>query len=182
MGGTCLEDIEILRKDYGLKAFKNIKNIPSVDTVFRALQGEKVATWCRRLFHANALRIVGKSGIKEVGFDHDATYDDCNKPFAAYSYKKRRQMSLALGYIPECGIFIEADLRPGNISPKTGIVEQLKNATKQLRRRGIKLAYFRSDCAGYQSEIFHHCNKNNIRFYVSAEKIDSVIQMLKNMS
>jgi len=56
------------------------------------------------------------------------------------------------------------DFRRGNVSPQTGILNQLKKATVQARAAGKVLAYFRSDSAAYRVDIMTHCDLNKIRY------------------
>jgi hypothetical protein len=109
-----------------------------------------------------------------VTYDNDATYFDSAKKSAAYSYQKRRQFSGLLGCVAELELINTVDFRPGNASPQSGILNQLRKACRQAQKAGKRIARFRSDSAAHQDKIFTHCDLNGIRYSVSLDKNEGI--------
>lgn len=180
-GGERIEDIEVLRADTGLCQNLGVDKIISPDTLRELL---KISSSTEQLKQSNEelmIKVIKEVEEKELTYDNDATYFDSKKSSAEYSYQKRKQFSGLLGFIAELGICITADFRKGNISPREGIANQLKQAIKMAEKAGKSIAVVRMDSAGHQNKIFDLCNKANIRYYISlaknAELKESIAQM-----
>ncbi len=81
----------------------------------------------------------------ELTYDNDATYFDSGKESAEYSYQKSKQFSGLVGCIAELGMINTVDFRRGNVSPQTGILNQLKKAVAQAKAAGKRIKNFRND-------------------------------------
>ena len=71
-------------------------------------------------------------------------------------------MSGLIGCFAELGMINTVDYRSGNVSPQTGILNQLRKAKVQAKSAGKRIANFRSDSAGYQDKIITECEKEGI--------------------
>jgi hypothetical protein len=72
-----------------------------------------------------------------------------------------------IGCIDEIGMINTVEYRRGNVSPATGIFNQLRKACHQAKKAGKLIKKFRSDSAADQDEIFGYCDKEGIEYYVS---------------
>ena len=97
-------------------------------------------------------------------YDNDATYFDSEKDSAEYSYQKSKQFSGLIGSIAELGMINTLDFRRGNVSPQTGIMNQLKKAVGQAKAAGKRIGRFRSDSAAYRMDVMTYCAIEGINY------------------
>ena len=173
-GGDRIEDIETLRSDKGLVDSLGWKQIAGADAYGNFINDRRNNGKIRILNEAMAIKSMKESDEEEFTYDNDATYSDSNKNSAAYSYQGTRQHSGLIGCIAELGIINTEDFRRGNVSPQTGIYNQLRKAVSQARTAGKKIKRFRSDSASHQNKIFRLCNEENIEYYISLDKNGAV--------
>jgi hypothetical protein len=173
-GGECVEDLEVLRADRAFLGSIGLENIVGADAVRHWQKEKQTGGKLRQLNELISLATIRRSPIPELTYDNDATYFASEKDSALYSYHGEKEFSGLLGFIPELGICNTVDFRPGNISPATGILNQLRKANRQIKIAGKKLTRFRSDSAAHQQKIFDYCNAENILYYVSLAKNQAV--------
>ncbi len=181
-GGERLEDIENLRADRGLLDCLGWAEMVCADTVINFIGDRRNNAKTRRVNNALVIKAMKQSQEIEFTFDSDATYMDSGKDCAEYSYQKRRQMSGLLGSIAEIGIINTVDYRRGNASPQSGILNQLKKACAQALCAGKRISQFRSDSAAHQDKIFTYCSKNDIAYFVTLDKNESVLKTVKKLN
>lgn len=170
-GGERIEDINVLRSDPTLINGLGWNRMISPDTFLNFLKYKITGTKIQQINEWLSIRAMAMSPLNEFTYDNDASYFDCNKKCATYSYQKEKQMSGLLGNIPELsGICVTAELRPGNISPADGILEQLKQSCKLAKKAGKRISRFRSDSAAHKYEIFKYCDTEDIKFFVTLDK------------
>ncbi|ETR66809.1 MAG: hypothetical protein OMM_12319 [Candidatus Magnetoglobus multicellularis str. Araruama] len=163
-GGDKIEDIQKLRADNCLAHAMGFNSIMSPDTFLNFLadcNNTKNLEELNKLICLNALR---KSEVQFFTYDNDATYFNSNKKCATYSYKKEKQMSGLLGFIPDLNLCTTADYRTGKVSPKTGVLNQLQDMVALAKEAGKRILNFRSDSAAHSFEIFKYCIKEHINF------------------
>lgn len=177
-GGERIEDLEVLRADKALIGSLGWKTMIGADTLRNFLMINRHGGRLRQLNNAGNHIALKRCKETELTYDNDATYFDSDKNSAKYSYKKTRQFSGLLGFWAELGICNTADFRPGNISPATGILNQLRKAYQQADRAGKKLCRFRSDSAGYQYSIFKWCNDHGINYFISGKENTAVKEII----
>lgn len=180
-GGSCVEDIENLRSDKALVNSLGWVSMVGADTFRRFLGDKKNGAKIRQLNNKIALEAMRKSELKEFTYDNDATYFESNKNCATYSYHKEKEFSGLLGFIAELGICNTVDFRPGNINPRSGILNQLRKANQQAKSVGKRIARCRIDSAGHQEKIFKYCNDNDILYYISLTKNEAVKLAIKSI-
>ena len=180
-GGDRVEDIEVLRADKGLVDSLGWKEILGSDALLDFIGDRRSNGRNRNLNEAMMIKMMKKSEEEEFTYDNDATYFDSEKESAAYSYKKSKQFSGLIGSIAELGVINTMDFRPGNVSPSTGILNQLRKADSQAKQAGKRIGQFRSDSAGHQHKIFEYCDVNEIEYFISLDKNEAVMRSVEKI-
>ena len=178
-GAQRIEDLEVLRADKGLLHGLGWKSMISPDTLREYLKVRRNGGRLRKINDEFSVKMMRESVVREFTFDNDATYFDSEKDSAEYSYQLRRQYSGLLGFIAELKICNTVDFRPGNISPATGILNQLRKAAAQAKSAGKRIARFRSDSAAHQGGIFEFCERESIRYFISLDKNAAVMECIR---
>jgi hypothetical protein len=173
-GGERVEDVEVLRADKGLMDMLGWKEMMSADTYREFMKEKRNSGRIRKSNEELVIKVMRESKEEELTYDNDATYLDSEKRSAEWSYQGRKQFSGLLGFIAELGICNTVDYRRGNISPQTGILNQLRKAVSQAKVAGKRIARFRSDSAGHQNDIFEYCNEKGIEYYISLDKNEAI--------
>ena len=181
-GGERVEDVEVLRADRGLQVTLGINEMVCADTVLNFIGDRRKNAKNRRVNDALVIKALRKIKAKELTYDNDATYFDSQKNSAEYSYQKEKQFSGLVGVIAECGIINTVDFRRGNVSPQTGILNQLRKACQQAEEAGKKITRFRSDSAAYQNTIMTFCDSNEIEYYITVDQNEAVKRQIKKIS
>jgi hypothetical protein len=132
-GGERIEDIEILRADKALIGSLGWNSMISPDTSRNFLMVNRNGGYLRQVNDAGNHNALKRCKETDLTYDSDATYFDSDKDSAEWSYKKERQFSAMLGFWAELGTCNTMDFRPGNISPATGILNQLRKANSASR-------------------------------------------------
>lgn len=180
-GGDRVEDVEGIRADKGLVDSLGWREIIGSDTLLDFIGDRRANGRNRKVNESMVIKMMRKAEEEEFTYDNDATYFDSEKESAAYSYKKSKQFSGLIGSIAELGVINTADFRPGNVSPSTGILNQLRKADRQAKQAGKKIARFRSDSAGHQHKIFEYCDINGIEHYISLDKNEAVMRSVEDI-
>ena len=181
-GGERVEDIEVLRADKGLLGTLGISEMVCADTVLNFIADRRKNAKNRGVNDALVIKALRKIEADELTYDNDATYIDSEKDSAEYSYQKEKQFSALVGMIAECGVINTVDFRPGNVSPSTGILNQLRKACRQARQAGKRIKRFRSDSAAYQDKIMTFCDSNEIEYYISVDQNDAVKRQIRKLN
>jgi len=177
-GGERVEDIEVLRADAGLIESLGWESMNCADTMLNFISSKRNNGRHRKINETMIIESLKRLKEDELTYDNDATFLDSNKKSAAYSYHSRKQFSGLIGSIAELGMINTVEYRPGNISPQTGILNQLRKAVRQAKAAGKRIAKFRSDSASHQDKIFTECEINDIRYYVSIDKNNVVKKVI----
>jgi len=178
-GGDTIEDVENLRVDRGLLKSLGWKDIVAADTLRDFIKNKRNSGIIRKTNELLAIKVMVESELEEFTYDNDATYFDSEKDCAEYSYQKSLQFSGLLGFIPELGICNTAEFRKGNISPSTGILNQLRKAEHQAQKAGKRIRRFRSDSAAHQNSLFRECRENDIKYFISLDKNASIKEIIE---
>jgi len=180
-GGQRLEDVENLRVDRGLLESVGWEEMICEDTMINFIADLRNNAKNRRVNEALVIKAMKLKPEEELTFDSDATYIDSSKDSAEYSYQGCRQMSGLLGCIAELGVINTVDYRPGNASAQVGILNQLRKTCRQAGVAGKRIKRFRSDSAGHQDVIFTYCDIHGIEYYVTLEKNEGVMKIIKKL-
>ncbi len=170
-GADCIMDIDKLREDEPLKKIWNIKDIPHSSRIGSFLNNasQKDIDHTHKITMDLAVKGIEKQCLKKVTFDADATFVETDKyGLSEYCYKEYKALGMLFGFIAETGSAIYSEFRNGSVSPAKGLYEQLVYVNEYLSNNNIKMENYRSDAAGYQSNIINYCLNNNIAFYIRA--------------
>lgn len=180
-GATAVEDIEVLRKDDGFSKMTGVK-IVSPDTLLNFLSEKKHIKIVKSANDKLVIKALVASNLSEFTYDNDATYFENQKNSARYSYRGTKDFSGLLGFIPELNICATMDFRPGNISPREGIVHQIRYAVSLCKKAKKKIKRIRLDSAGHNNTIFKLCDKNGIDFYITLAKNTAIKEIIHQIS
>ena len=180
-GGERVEDIENLRVDKGLLESLGWDEMMNPDTYLNLINDKRSNARLRSENTEMIIRALKKLEEQELTYDNDAVYFDSEKDSASYSYQNRKQFSGLIGGFEELAMINTVDFRRGNVSPQTGILNQLKKATAQAKRAEKVLSCFRSDSAAYQMKIMTYCDKNKIRYFISGDKDKAVKERIERI-
>jgi hypothetical protein len=151
----------------------------SPDTLLEYAKVRDNAGKLRKTQEEFVIKTMRDSKLKEFTYDGDATYFDSEKESATYSYQMKKQYSGMLGFIAELGICNTMDFRPGNVSPQTGVLNQLRKAAAQAKVAGKRIRRARFDSAGHQNSIFEFCQMEEMYYYISLDKNAAVMECIK---
>jgi len=180
-GGDRVEDIKNLRIDRGLLESLGWKEMMSPDTYLNLINDKRSNARLRSENNKMIIKALKELEEKELTYDNDATYFDSEKESANYSYQKKKQFSGLIGSFEELGMINTVDFRRGNVSPQTGILNQLRKAAFQAEAAKKRLAVFRSDAAAYRVDIMTYCDKNEIRYFISGDKNVAIKERIENI-
>jgi hypothetical protein len=185
-GGRFLEDIYDIKNDKGFCELIRISRIPTPDAA---------GNWLRRSGERGYVNYIHESidylvqsylsAGRHIGltFDADATLIESDKGDAQKSYKG------IIGYHPMLGFLSDGrnepicsyvKFRQGNASAQTDILEAVKHTKSQLSNNK-KIEFFRSDSAAYQAEIINYCHLGGIKYTITADLDESVLESISTI-
>lgn len=179
-GGRKMEQIREIEQDQGLRALCQFERIPSADAI---------GQWLRRAKHLGVKRVnryvgrqmLAQTEMTDFTLDTDATYVETDKECAERNYEGVKSFSVLMSFLAELDLCLCCEYRNGNISPATRVKEELAYADRELKRNGKRLAYFRSDSAGYTSDIINYCFEHGITFTITADQDVSVKALIQEI-
>jgi len=193
-GGDCLEDIERLRSDAGLKLL--LGEMPSAEAVrfflygfhdekllesrpeegaFIAAETEPLAG----LWEVNrgvVLKASRKEQPKEATIDQDATVVQSHKEQSQMTYLGERGYQPVINYWAEQDLILSDEFRDGNVPAGMNCLSSFSRAVCCLPP-SVETIYFRSDSAAYQHKLLDvmregvelHGEKVPVYFAISAD-------------
>lgn len=193
-GGDCLEDIERLRSDAGLKLL--LGEMPSAEAVrfflygfhdekllesrpeegaFIAAETEPLAG----LWEVNrevVLKASRKEPLKEATIDQDATVVQSDKEQSQMTYLGERGYQPVINYWAEQDLILSDEFRDGNVPAGMNCLSSFLRAVCCLPQ-SVETIYFRSDSAAYQHKLLDvlregvelHGKKVPVYFAISAD-------------
>jgi hypothetical protein len=193
-GGDCLEDIERLRSDGGLKLL--LGEMPSAEAVrfflygfhdeklleARPEQGAFIAPESEALaglWEVNrevVLKASRKEEPKQATIDQDATVVESHKEQSQMTYLGERGYQPVINYWAEQDLILSDEFRDGNVPAGMDCLSSFLRATKALPQ-SVETIYFRSDSAAYQHKLLdkmregveHNGKKVLVYFAISAD-------------
>ena len=190
-GGRFLEDIRDIANDEAFKELVCIKRFPSPDAVGLWLrrQGKGgMERYYERLIREQVRRYIDNFPDDELTCDIDSTVIRSEKGDGDRSYNGEVGYNPILVFLsdgtdrPICSY---AKFRKGSASPRSDILTGLKKTEAVVSSMGKRIRYFRSDSAGYQSEIINYCHSHSIYYTITAVFDSSVkeeIGRIRNQS
>ena len=193
-GGDCLEDIERLRSDAGLKLL--VGEMPSAEAVrfflygfhdekllerrpeegaFIAPESEPLAG----LWEVNrevVLKASRKEEPKQATIDQDATVVESHKEQSRMTYWGERGYQPLINYWAEQDLILSDEFRDGNVPAGMDCLASFHRAVRALPD-SVETIYFRSDSAAYQHKLLdvlregveHNGKKVPVYFAISAD-------------
>lgn len=125
------------------------------------------------IFERFSKNLIRQSEISDFTFDIDAMSIEANKSTAEKTYKGFRGYLPLLGFLKELPINVFEKFQTGNTSPAAGICDAVEHVVN-LMPKNKRLAYLRSDSAGYQAKVINFCDGKNITYTITADFDSSV--------
>jgi hypothetical protein len=193
-GGDCVDDLELLRWDEGLRTLG--LNVPSPEAARwflnafheeEALEGRVASkgfipeetTWLQGLAQVNQdliRKVVGQEAPWKATIDLDSTLIESHKREAYMTYLGEKGYHPVIAYWAEQDLTVADEFRDGNVPATMALLPVLQEAISALPKT-VRLVRFRSDSAAYVHELLDWCRKEipgrpRIEFAISAEMSD----------
>ena len=169
-GGDCLEDIERLRSDAGLKLL--VGELPSAEAMRFFLYGfhdEKLlegrpdegaliaqeteplaGLW--EVYRGVVLKASRKEEPQQATIDQDATVIESHKEQSRMTYLGERGYQPVINYWVEQDLILSDEFRDGNVPAGMDCLSSFLRASRALPQ-SVETIYFRSDSAAYQHKL-----------------------------
>ena len=180
-GGRTMEEIREIEQDQGLRSLCQYERIPSPDAIGQWLRKPRHLVGLKRVNRHLVRQVLAQTKTTDFTLDTDATYMETDKDCAERNYEGVKSFSALMSFLAEVDLCLCCEYRNGNVSPATRIKEELEHANRELKRNGKRLAYFRSDSAGYTSEIMNYCFAKKITFTITADQDVSVRELIRSI-
>lgn len=190
LGGDCLDDLDRLRRDYGLAALTGYR-LPAAATARqwldrfhdpatlaeRPVQGSFIPAETQGLAglrtaiaHGVHAYVTAVSPDRTVTLDVDAHIVESSKREALPTYTGERGYQPLLVMWAETGLVLADEFRDGNVPASAKIRELVDTAAATLPSRHEGWAIrVRSDSAAYEHEVLDHWAAQGWTFAVSAD-------------
>jgi hypothetical protein len=206
-GGECLEDIERLRSDAGLKLL--LGEMPSAEAMRFFLYGfhdEKLLAGrpeagafiapetepLAGLWEVNrevVLKASRKQEPKQVTIDQDATVVESHKEQSRMTYLGERGYQPVINYWAEQDLILSDEFRDGNVPAGMDCLTSFLRAMRALPH-SVETIYFRSDSAAYQHKLLDrmregielHGKKVPVYFAISADVSEALRGKITSLS
>jgi hypothetical protein len=176
-GGRSLEDLRTLRNDVALARLLGQGAVPSSDAVGDWLRRTGAGTGLAGLDRINrrlVAAVLRGAGATEHTLDADATQIVAEKESAKITYQGEQGYMPMVGHLAETGVVVHEEFREGNVAPATRNLEFLRACEARLPA-GHRIAHVRMDAAGYQAEVFNHCEEYGQTFAIGG-RLDAAAQ------
>ena len=194
-GGDVVEDINTHFREH-LSSIPSNK-VPSADTVLRGLKelttDNTVYTSSSDISYnfnindqLNTLNVKSLLLTKQLeagkcyDFDYDNQITVNNKYDAKKTYKKNKGYCPGVATIGSNIVYVEN--RDGNANVKFKQASTLKRAYSILQSQGITVNRSRMDAGSYAKEIIDVVAKNSQLFYIRANKSDSILNQIREIT
>jgi len=206
-GGDCLEDIERLRSDAGLKLL--VGEMPSAEAVRFFLYGfhdEKlleakpeqgafipresaplIGLW--EVHREVVLKASQKQEPKQATIDQDATVVESHKEQSRITYLGERGYQPVINYWVEQDLILSDEFRDGNVPAGMDCLTSLLRGVRALPQ-SVETIYFRSDSAAYQHKLIdklrdgveHYGKQVPVYFAISADVSEALRGKIVSLS
>ena len=177
-GGSCIDDLEVLRRDQGLSRLLGRKVMaPSTAHDFLrrirydGLVGLGEAR--RRMLK----RLAEQTNTTTATLDCDASLFTSTGKNARMSYKGECGYMPMLAFWEELGTVVHDDFRNGNASPGSDALAFLQESLAQLPD-AVSAVNVRSDSAWYQAGVMDFCQEEGHGFCIGADRDEAVKQAM----
>ena len=127
--------------------------------------------------------VIVYTGMLKPGYGYTMDYD--NIALENEKYDSTRTYKMFYGYQPgvafigKLPVYIEG--RNGNSNAKYKMEETLERCFSIIKKKGIRIEHFRSDCAAYQKEVISLTESNAKYFYIRARASADLYESCKNI-
>lgn len=169
MEADCISDLENIRKDDTVKDIRDteVLHYGGINIFPNTRADTETIRATHKIMADSAVKAVKKKGLREVAAD--ATF---TKPYkqgvSEYCYKNYKASEPLFAFTARTDSIIYSEFGNGNVSPASGLYEQLVHIREELRKHGIKIKCYRSDAAGYQTDAINYRIANGMTFYARA--------------
>lgn len=181
-GGRTMEDIREIETDEGLKQLCGFTRLPGADAIGQWLRKPKHLEGMKRVNQFQARQVIVRSERNDFTLDVDATLIETKKQCADMTYLGYRAFEALLSFIAELDLCVACDYRQGSVQAGVGVKKQLLATHRLLKSCGKRLAYLRSDSAGYTADVINTCNKLGVVFTITADQDAAVVKIIKKLS
>jgi hypothetical protein len=173
-GGSCIDDLESLRRDAGLRRLlgRQVMAPSTAHDFLRRIRYDGLAG-LRRVNRRMLERVAKEKGTLTATLDCDASLFTSSGRNARMSYKGERGYMPMLAFWDELGVVVHDDFRNGNAAPGSDALEFLTATVAQLPGH-VKAIKVRSDSAWYQAEVMDFCQAQGYDFCIGADQDEAV--------
>ena len=177
-GGSCIDDLEVLRKDQGLGRLlgRKARASSTAHDFLRRLRYDGLSGLGearRRMLE----RLAQQTNTTTATVDCDASLFTSTGKDAHMSYKGERGYMPMLAFWEELGTVLHDDFRKGNASPGSDALAFLKESLAQLPDT-VRAINVRSDSAWYQASVMDFCEEKGHGFCIGADRDEAVKQAM----
>jgi hypothetical protein len=180
-GGRTMEDIREIEMDEGLRQLCGFTRLPGADAIGQWLRKPAHLKGVKRVNQFQARQVIVRSDKDDFTMDVDATMMETKKQCADMTYLGHRAFQALLSFIAELDLCVACDYRQGSVPAGSGVKKQLLATHRLLKSCGKRLAYLRSDSAGYTAEVINTCNDLGVTFAITADQDAAVVKIIKNL-
>jgi hypothetical protein len=177
--GRTMEDIREIEMDEALKQLCGFTRLPGADAIGQWLRKPGHCKGMKQVNQFQARQVIVRSDENDFTLDADATMIETKKQCADMTYLGHRAFQALLGFIAELDLCVACDYRQGSVPAGSGIKKQLLAVHRLLKSCGKRLAYPRSDSAGYAAEVINVCNKLGVTFTITADQDAAVKKLIE---
>ena len=152
-GGRTMEDIREIEMDEGLRQLCGFTRLPGADAIGQWLRKPEHLKGIKQVNQFQARQVIVGSDENDFTLDADATMIETKKQCADMTYLGYRAFEVLLSFIAELDLCVACDYRQGSVPAGSGVRKQLLVAHRLLKSCGKRLAYLRSDSAGYTADV-----------------------------
>jgi hypothetical protein len=180
-GGRTMEDIREIEMDEGLRQLCGFTRLPGADAIGQWLRKPDHLKGLKQVNQFQARQVIIRSERNDFTMDVDATMVETKKQCADMTYLGHRAFQALLSFIAELDLCVACDYRQGSVPAGSGVKKQLLATHRLLASCGKRLAYMRSDSAGYTADVINACNDRGIRFTITADQDAAVVKIIKRL-
>ena len=181
-GGRTMEDIREIEMDEGLRQLCGFTRLPGADAIGQWLRKPDHLQGLKQVNQFQARQVIVRSDKNDFTMDVDATMVETKKQCADMTYLGHRAFQALLSFIAELDLCVACDYRQGSVPAGSGVKKQLLATHRLLKSCGKRLAYLRSDSAGYTADVINTCNDLGVTFTITADQDTAVVKIIKSLN
>jgi hypothetical protein len=178
-GGRTMEDIREIEMDEGLRQLCGFTRLPGADAIGQWLRKPEHLKGIKQVNQFQARQVIVGSDENDFTLDADATMIETKKQCADMTYLGYRAFEVLLSFIAELDLCVACDYRQGSVPAGSGVRKQLLVAHRLLKSCGKRLAYLRSDSAGYTADVINVCHRLGVTFAIAADQDAAVKKLIE---